>query len=156
MTTTTEPVNPLVVSPMATPKTLNHQRKDGLVDFYGHCMPWCFYPNELGEGRGGHSVEDHGLWCQRTIGSVEAKAIDGRRAYCEVTLSRPYMHGTYRSDEAAISREHYIELHFDSEDEERSPAFLSVGEARRMIAMLQRAADELDGLNRPLSTEEKR
>lgn len=144
------PALPLVANPIATPKKLDHRRDDGLVDIYGHCTPWCFFPNEVGGQSHGASVDEHGPWCSHQAGCIEGRAADGRTVFGTVTLDKPYLHGTYNPHAVDRSTGSVIGLTLDGENEDAESYYYSAGEARRLIAILQWAVAELDGLAAPL------
>ena len=145
-----------VPEPITTPAEFNpFSRGDGLQDTYGHCAPWCFYPRELTEDdrAHGHTVEDHGVMCRRAVGYIESVTAEGGgHPHGSVSLTEPYFHGTYEPGQVDRSSGCLVELDFDPDgDDGASKHYLTVGETRRMIAILQRAVDELDGLHQTLS-----
>ncbi len=74
-----------------------------------------------------------------------------------VHLARPYLHGTYRREDALGRHElHEGRVMFAvnaTSDSERVEVFLSSGEVRRLAASLLYAADHIDGLARPLEVQ---
>lgn len=142
-----------VPEPIATPDKMALDREDGLIDMYGYCAPWCYFPRELTEdGRDhGHTVADHGTMCRQTVGWIESQTSLGEDlASGAVSVVRPYFHGTYEQGQIAHRGGSMIEVDFDP-DGDGCKHYLTVGEARRMVAFLQYAVDELDGLHKTLS-----
>ena len=131
------------------PRRPHHARNDGLHDVYGTCTKWCYVQTDFVSEPGGNPVADHGLWCATTVGYVQSRTADGFVAHTHIGLARPYFHGTYPAGtmKSPARSDVYVELELDEHEE---PYYFTIGEARRLIAFLQRAVDELDGTNRPI------
>jgi len=131
---------------------------DDLLSLYGYCMRHC----EADDARTiGLTVAQHGgpACVSSAAGYLDGSTAEGDRFGLAVELVAPYRHGTYRrADVYGDRREVLIALSMHCPevvvpaggDDSRS-AYVSVGEARRLIAVLQHAVDSADGLDRPLN-----
>lgn len=147
-TTTGEPT-PLTAQPVAAYQTM--PTGDGMVDVYGWCAPWCNVMETYPE-HGGTTVDEHGLWCEHHVSGVDVLMENGTMTRVGVALARPYEHGVYRlgAMRPGVPAVRLAVHDYDDEDE-RVDVCLEPGRARSLAAALIRAADELEGVNRPLT-----
>jgi hypothetical protein len=125
---------------------------DGPVRAHGRCAWFCAPSLELERPHVGLDVEEHGPACTATAGHIDGRTAGGQRMNVCVELARPYLHGTYPAG-TDCDRDNLVMLAPSLTGDagtDLEPVYLTVGEARRMIALLQYAVDNLDQVNTPL------
>jgi hypothetical protein len=154
MSTTTTTARPLVERPLR-----DHFKGDGLVtngdgtiSIYGWCAPWCARALYDGLGDHGRTVEDHGLWCQTTVGpAVPARYQDGTDERLGLELVRAYEHGVYPVPRTLRTEMVRLTVGAWQDDaDERTELYMEPAAARSFAAALLYAADTLEGIDRPV------
>jgi hypothetical protein len=99
----------------------------------------------------GASVDKHGTHCEsRTIVNVDAFTAAGENLSLEVDLVQHYRHGVYAGGFHTARPWVRLASPFVFPDPDDAAFHVSIGNARRLIAALQRAVDAADGLDRPV------
>lgn len=134
-------------------------RDNDHISKHGSCAWWCSEQLDNVIAESGNTIAEHGddPYCVHSVSDVLGMTEDAKDRYVDVALIRPYMHGVYERDAYATAeqlsfRRASIQLSFDDGfgAAKETSVYLSTGDARSLAAILLKAADEREGINRPM------
>lgn len=135
-------------------------RDNGYVSVRGTCAWWCSEQEASVLAESGNTVVEHGdsPFCAHSVATgALGVGEDGQARYAGVELIAPYMHGVYERQAYNIAQRASLQdaqLRLVIDDglgsAEEMVIYMGTGSARSLAAQLLKAADEREGLVRPM------